>query len=74
MPAVVHIRRGIAEHAARGVGQRQIHLSRAAFHVRRNDLQLNAPVLADLPDRLQVLRHAGFDLVQHPQNRLLIGS
>ena len=74
MPAVIQIRRGIAEQAARGVGQRQIHLCRAAFHVRRNDLQLDAPVLADLPDRLQVLRHAGRDLVQHPQNRLLIGS
>ena len=74
MPAVVHIRRGIAEHAAGGVGQRQINLCRAAFHVRRNDLQLNAPVLTDLPDRLQVLCHAGRDLVQHPQNRLLIGG
>ena len=74
MPAVIQIRCGIAEQAARGVGQRQIHLCRAAFHVRRNDLQLDAPVLADLPDRLQVLRHAGRDLVQHPQNRLLIGG
>ena len=74
MPAVIQIRCSIAEQAARGVGQRQIHLCRAAFHVRRNDLQLDAPVLADLPDRLQVLRHAGRDLVQHPQNRLLIGG
>ena len=74
MPAVIQIRCGIAEQAARGVGQRQIHLCRAAFHVRRNDLQLDAPVLADLPDRLQILRHAGRDLVQHPQNGFLIGS